>query len=1114
MNRIFMFICLVVGMGQVFAAWDGESKTKPSMDGGVCIISNEAELVWYATASGENDYTKCNAKLTADLDLGKHLWIPIAAGTGEQKYSKVFDGNGHIIKNLYVNGNDLAAIDQKYAQNLGFVGVLGAGTIKNLTLENVDIQASTNAGDILVGKTDQQISVGAFVGWMNEAGSNRVETCMASGSIKTTGNGQGVGGIVGNAKKGTILNCLSFVDIQASGSEAYVGGIIGIIKIEVSVLYSVYAGPGVKTGLDGAVGAIAGYVSSTPSLGTLTVKNAFYEDGSLDGVGKVDDGCDVADGTKKVEFSNTDDVVSLLNDEENESKPWFVGKTKLLLNGYGPDGYRIVFDANGGAFTDDKTIRSLILQAGQKILASEIDKPSLENKFFAGWAFTKDAAKPATDLGSVSAPDTLFAVWTPVYKVTFDVTVPGEETVEKVIEVAEGDAITIDELGELSTEYCKTRDEDDQTICKTYSYIAGWASSPDASEDDIVDLNTVPVSEGLELYAVWKDTDVETYTITFNANQHGQSVESFVHVESGENTIAEPTNPVADDGYEFVDWYTDEAGTEKYDFTKPVTESDILYAKWELKDYKITYVLDGATNNAENPSSYTIESKTILLADPTPAEGYDFEGWFYDAEFTQKTTQIVSGSSGDKTLYAKCVKKAYKVTYLADNNSYGSVSDQVKVYGIPLKFEDGGHFSRVGYEQIGWSDEADGAKVYDLGAEYEDNNPIILYPAWEKNANQIKYVLDGGVNNSDNVDSYSEQKLEEGKVINLKYPIKCGYKFGGWYDNDKFTGSALTQIKKGSTGDLTLYAKWVKFSELDDFGAVKIYKVYKDSSDKSGVKCAVMENGTKAKVTIGKNTAVGYVTFDRTFPVNRNADDKMFSTVVLPFSIAKSKVDGAEFYEFKGVATTEENEKQVQISSLSSDEIVAYKPYIIRTTKAKLTFNIGENETVTLNTIKKNNSVSKDGLWELRSSNAYKQWTANDPELGFAYGYAAKAAKNLSVGEFARNAAGAFIYPFRAYLLYTPKAKAASQYASNFLAKSATSNQASIDGFALPETMEVVIVEGNNETVDQTPAFNMLKVPGQVKFRNGWFDMMGRKLNGRPTAKGIYYYNGKRIRIY
>ena len=120
--------------------------------------------------------------------------------------------------------------------------------------------------------------------------------------------------------------------------------------------------------------------------------------------------------------------------------------------------------------------------------------------------------------------------------------------------------------------------------------------------------------------------------------------------------------------------------------------------------------------------------------------------------------------------------------------------------------------------------------------------------------------------------------------------------------------------------------------------------------------------------------------------------------------------------------------------------------------------------------------------------------------------------KNLSVGEFSRNAAGAFIYPFRAYLLYTPKAQ---QSASNSLAKSATLNLSSIDGVAFPETMKIVIVDGKQESIDQTPAFNMLNtVLGPVKFRNGWFDMKGRKLNGKPTAKGVYYYNGKRIRIY
>ena len=125
-----------------------------------------------------------------------------------------------------------------------------------------------------------------------------------------------------------------------------------------NVFYCVYVGPGVKTGKDGAVGAIAGYVSNP---GTLVTKNAFFEydeNEKIDGIGKVDEGCDVTDGTKIVDFSNTDNTVVSLNDEENETKPWSVGETTLLLNGYGPDGYKIVFDADGGTFADGATFKN------------------------------------------------------------------------------------------------------------------------------------------------------------------------------------------------------------------------------------------------------------------------------------------------------------------------------------------------------------------------------------------------------------------------------------------------------------------------------------------------------------------------------------------------------------------------------------------------------------------------------------------------------------------------------------------------------------------------------------------------------------------------------------
>ena len=33
---------------------------------------------------------------------------------------------------------------------------------------------------------------------------------------------------------------------------------------------------------------------------------------------------------------------------------------------------------------------------------------------------------------------------------------------------------------------------------------------------------------------------------------------------------------------------------------------------------------------------------------------------------------------------------------------------------------------------------------------------------------------------------------------------------------------------------------------------------------------------------------------------------------------------------------------------------------------------------------------------------------------------------------------------------------------------------------------------------------------GELKM-DRWYDLRGRKLNGKPTTQGTYYYNGKRI---
>ena len=58
----------------------------------------------------------------------------------------------------------------------------------------------------------------------------------------------------------------------------------------------------------------------------------------------------------------------------------------------------------------------------------------------------------------------------------------------------------------------------------------------------------------------------------------------------------------------------------------------------------------------------------------------------------------------------------------------------------------------------------------------------------------------------------------ETETITLKDPAKAEYTFEGWYRTEDFTGEAVTEIVQGTTGNITLYAKW----EQIPFTTVKV----------------------------------------------------------------------------------------------------------------------------------------------------------------------------------------------------------------------------------------------------------------------------------------------------
>lgn len=114
--------------------------------------------------------------------------------------------------------------------------------------------------------------------------------------------------------------------------------------------------------------------------------------------------------------------------------------------------------------------------------------------------------------------------------------------------------------------------------------------------------------------------------------------------------------------------------------------------------------------------------------------------------------------------------------------------------------------TKKGYEFDGWYDEN--------GVKYS-NEAGKLITTWKKPQNTvlvakftaieytINYILNEGTNNSDNPTNYTI----ETSTITLKNPTKSGYRFMGWYKEPTFV-TRVTNISKGTTGNITLYANW------------------------------------------------------------------------------------------------------------------------------------------------------------------------------------------------------------------------------------------------------------------------------------------------------------------
>ncbi|MCF7932288.1 MAG: InlB B-repeat-containing protein [Acholeplasmataceae bacterium] len=121
-------------------------------------------------------------------------------------------------------------------------------------------------------------------------------------------------------------------------------------------------------------------------------------------------------------------------------------------------------------------------------------------------------------------------------------------------------------------------------------------------------------------------------------------------------------------GHTFLGWFEDEALAVPFDADEPLVRNRVIYAKWEINEYTITF----ETNGGATIPAVTEDYGTALDIPEDPyKDGNTFLGWFLDPEF-ETPFEATSMPDQDLTIYASWDPEIYEVVFVVDGNVYAT----------------------------------------------------------------------------------------------------------------------------------------------------------------------------------------------------------------------------------------------------------------------------------------------------------------------------------------------------------------------------------------------------------------------------------------------------------
>lgn len=295
---LILALCFTLLPTAALAAENTQEPTEPQETQDTETWGDKADTSWYTSAPGASEYHISTAEQLAglaqlvntapgttnfagktfyldnDIDLSGHEWISIGTVLGgdypEYSFCGVFDGQGHVISNLYSHESDIKGADKTHnlLRNALF-GSVHNGEVKNLGVADAEIWIDP--------KDASAAGKGILVDWM---GKSKITNCWTSGSIYSgTKTEKNIGGIVGVTMQGcTISGCYSTATLTGNftNSEGYyknpdsatwpcdsIGGIVGArFDGSLTVTDCWFDGKIVVNSIHAAVGGIVGCIAT------------------------------------------------------------------------------------------------------------------------------------------------------------------------------------------------------------------------------------------------------------------------------------------------------------------------------------------------------------------------------------------------------------------------------------------------------------------------------------------------------------------------------------------------------------------------------------------------------------------------------------------------------------------------------------------------------------------------------------------------------------------------------------------------------------------------------------------------------------------------------------